>query len=163
MKAEEKLNYKTRWTITRYADERAFAERRPFSVSHVEGNLLLNEGIQHVLDIIGGLGATTLFNTANARLAVGDSAAAESAAHTGLQASSNKLYKAVEATYPQRAAQTITWRAIFGGGDANFAWNEFSIANGASDSATNLNRKVSAQGTKAADQTWTLDLAITLS
>ena len=69
----------------------------------------------------------------------------------------------MEASYPQRSGQTVTWRAVFGSSDANFAWNEFTVASGNSDAAVNLNRKVSAQGTKASGQTWTVDLAITLS
>ena len=52
---------------------------------------------------------------------------------------------------------------VFGSGDANYSWQEFSVANASSGTGTNLNRKVSNQGTKASGQTWTLDLAITLS
>jgi len=85
------------------------------------------------------------------------------ATQTALQAATNKLYKAMEATFPIRASQTVTWRIVCGSTDANFAWNEFTVANGNSDAADNLNRKVSAQGTKAAGQTWTLDLSLTLS
>lgn len=87
----------------------------------------------------------------------------EAASQTDLQASSNKLYKAMSATYPQVSGQTITWRSAFGSSDANFDWMEFSAANGSSGSAKNANRKVSAQGTKVSGQTWTLDLTITLS
>jgi hypothetical protein len=69
----------------------------------------------------------------------------------------------MEATYPSRTGQTVTWRAVFGSSDANQAWKEFTVSNSNSNSGTNLNRKVSDQGTKTAGQTWTLDLAITLS
>jgi len=37
------------------------------------------------------------------------------------------------------------------------------VANGNSDSAVNLNRKVSSQGTKISGQIWELTLEITLS
>lgn len=169
----DKLQYKTKWTIRRYADDAAFAADRPSevldahgrllpAVSEIDGNLLLNEGIAEAWDLIIGATATA-FNNANSYLGVGDSNAAESAAHTGLQASTNKLYRAMSATYPQRSGQAVTWRAVFASADANYAWNEFTVANGNSDSAHNLNRKVSAQGTKANGQTWTLDLTITLS
>lgn len=87
----------------------------------------------------------------------------EVATQTDLQASSNKLYKAMSATYPQRSGQTTTWRSAFGSSDANFDWMEFSVANGSSGTAKNANRKVSAQGSKVSGQTWTLDLTITLS
>jgi hypothetical protein len=53
-------------------------------------------------------------------------------------------------------------RSVFGSADANYAWNEFSVRNGAT-ADKNMNRKVEAQGTKASGQTWTLDLQITLS
>ena len=54
----------------------------------------------------------------------------------------------MDSTYPQRTNQTAIWRATFGSADANFAWNEFTVANGNSDSAVNLNRKVENKGTK---------------
>lgn len=159
----DQMRYKTKWTIRRYLNDEALARGEAYNVSEIDGNLLLNEGIQEAWDLIAGLGAPAAFNNANARIGVGDSAVAESAAHTGLQAAANKLYKAMSATYPQRAGQTVTWRAAFAGAEANFAWNEFTVANGADDNAKNLNRKVSAQGTKTAGQTWTVDLQITLS
>lgn len=174
MELQDRLRYKTQWLIRRFADDEAFRSNRPTpvidadtgkelpAVSVIEGNMLLNEGIQSVLDTIGGIGSTTLYNNANARLGVGDSATAEAAGQTDLQASSNKTYKAMDPAYPQRAAQTLTFRGIFGSADANYAWQEFVVDNGAAAGKT-LNRKVSAQGTKAGGQTWTLDVAITLS
>jgi hypothetical protein len=131
-------------------------------VSEIEGNLLLNEGIGLLLDLLIGAGGT-VYSNANARIGVGDSNTAESAAQTGLQAATNKTYKAMEATYPQRSGQTLTFRSVFASGDANYAWNEFTVVNAATDTGANLNRKVSAQGTKASGQTWTLDVSITIS
>jgi len=52
---------------------------------------------------------------------------------------------------------------VFATGDANYDWNEFTVANANSNAGDNLNRKTSTQGTKAAGQTWTLDLTITFS
>lgn len=160
---EETLQMKKIWTVRKYADDVAYQADQPFEVSKFEGNMLLNEGIAELLDLACGLGTPTAFSNANAYLGVGDSSTAEAATQTGLQAVTNKLYKAMEAGYPSRTNQTVTWRSIFGGTDANFAWNEFTVANGNSDTGDNLNRKVSAQGTKAAGQTWTLDLSLTLS
>lgn len=159
----ETVWYRTEWIIRRYADDEAFARGEAYSESKIEGNLMLNEGIAEMLDLLIGAGSPTTFANANAYIGVGDSTTAASAAHTGLQASSNKLYKAMEATYPQRSGQTVTWRSQFGSSEANFAWQEFTVANGNSDSAKNLNRRVSDQGTKASGQTWTVDLAITWS
>ena len=159
----EKAHYQTRWKIRRYADDAAFAADAPYNESEFDGNLLLNEGIAELLDLACGLGSPTTFANANAYLGVGDSNTAAAASQTGLQASTNKLYKAMETGYPSRSSQTVTWRSVFGSTDANFSWNEFTVANGNSDAADNLNRKVDAQGTKASGQTWTLDLSITLS
>ena len=153
---------KSRWTIRKYADDDAFARGEAFEEVDIEGNLLLNEGIGVLETLLIGTGGTT-FSNANARLGVGDSATVAVATQTGLQAGANKLYKAMEAGFPSIAGNVTTWRSVFGGADANFAWNEFTVANGGSDASTNLNRKVSAQGTKTAGQTWTLDLAITWS
>lgn len=168
----EKFNYCTRWTVRRYADDAAFQAGTPAPVidadgqtlpgeSEIEGNVLLNEGIQLLLDLLIGAGGTA-YNNANARIGVGESSASESAAHTGLQGSTT-TFRAMESGYPQRSGQTVTWRAVFGADDANNAWNEFTVVNAASDSGVNLNRRVSAQGTKASGQTWTVDVSLTIS
>lgn len=128
----------------------------------VPGNLLLNEGITALQNLLTGA-AETAFDNSNSYLGVGDDNTAATAGQTGLQASTNKLYKAMEGGYPSIASQTTTWRSQYGSAEANFAWNEFTVANGNSDAADNLNRKVSAEGTKASGQVWTLDLAITWS
>jgi len=159
---KDSANMKKRWVITRYKDEKDYAEGRPYDVSEFLENVLLNEGIAVLQTLLIGTGGTA-FSNAAAYLGVGDSSTAAAAAQTGLQAASNKLYKAMESGYPSVSGQTTTWRSVFGSGDANFAWAEFTVANGNSDAAVNLNRKVSAQGTKTAGQVWTLDLAITWS
>lgn len=162
MHLTDKLHYRTKWTIRRYADDNAFAADQPYDVTEIDGNLLLNEGIAELWDLAIGAGSPTNFGNTNARLGVGDSNAAESASQTDLQAATNKTYKAMEASYPSRSGQTVTWRSVFGSADANYAWAEFVVDNGGTALKT-LNRKVSAQGTKASGQTWTLDLQITLS
>lgn len=129
-----------------------------------KGNLLLNEGINELWTIVGSASSGTKFDNSNAYLGVGDSATAEDASQTGLQAATNKLYKAMDTSYPTYGtSQKITFRSTYGSSDANYDWREFTAANGNSDSAKNLNRKVSSQGTKAVGQTWELTLAITLS
>ena len=123
----------------------------------------MNEGLQELIDVICGLGTPTKWDNANARLGVGDSNAAESATQTGLQAATNKTYKAMDATYPQRSNQTAEWRATFGSSEANYAWEEYTVVNASSDTGKNLNRKISSKGTKASGETWTLSLQITFS
>ena len=150
------------WVITKYADDEAFREGRYYERVERVGNLLLNEGITALQNLLTGA-AETAFSNANAHIGVGDDNTAAAAGQTGLQAATNLLYKAVEAGYPSISAQTTTWRAIFGSSEANFAWNEFTVASGNSNAADNLNRLVSAQGTKTSGQTWTVDLDITWS
>ena len=128
-----------------------------------EYNLLLNEGINELWTLVAGTGATK-FDNANACIGVGDSATAADATQTGLQATTNKLYKAMDASYPTYGSlQKVTHRSTFGSGDANFPWNEITVANGNSDAAKNLNRKVQAMGTKASGTSWVATLEITLS
>ncbi len=158
----EHVHRKTVWTIHRYANDEKFAANNPYSISTIKENVLLNEGITELLKLLTGDTATA-YDNSNARLGVGDSSTAENATHTGLQAATNKLWKGMEATYPQIAAQTVTFRAVFTTSEANYSWQEFTVTNAADDSGDNLNRKISDQGTKTAGQTWTLDLAITFS
>ena len=159
---KDRINYRTEWTLTRYASESDYQNNNPYQQSRIDGNLLLNEGITALLNLLTGA-AETAFNNANAYIGVGDSATAATAAQTGLQAATNKAYVAMEAGYPQISGQTVTFRAVFDGATGNFAWNEFTVASGNSDAADNLNRKVDAQGTKASGQVWTVDVAITFS
>ncbi len=162
----EGLKYKTSWDIAKFADDAAFARGEAYEQAHIDGNLLLNEGINALLTLAAG-GTETAYNNANARLGVGDQTTAEAATQTGLNPAgttgANSLYKAMDAGYPTfGTSQQIAFRSTFGGTEANFAWNEFTVDNGPTPTK-NLNRKVSAQGTKASGQTWQLTLTITLS
>lgn len=130
-------------------------------VREIVGNLLLNEGIQELWDLAIAAGGTTAYNNANAEIGVGDSSTAAVATQTDLQAASNKLFKAMVATYPQRTNQTVDFRSDFTSGEANFAWAEWGIRNGNTRNK-NLNRKVESLGTKATG-TWTLTASVTLS
>jgi len=125
-------------------------------------NVGLNEGLQELIDLICGIGTPVKWDNTNAYLGVGDSSTAADPTQTGLLGT-NKLYKAMDATYPQKSGQTAEWRSTFGSGDANFAWNEFTVSNANSDTGKNLNRKVEDKGTKASGETWTLSLKITFS
>jgi len=134
----------------------------PDEVVEKKDNLLLNEGIAVLLNLLCGI-SSTAFSNGNAYIGVGDSTTAAAASQTGLQASSNKDYRGMESGYPSVSGQTVTFRSIWSSGTGNFAWNEWTVANGSSDSSTNLNRKVAALGTKAAGSEWTLTVAITVT
>lgn len=145
---------------------------RPEEILVVEGNLLLNEGIQRLEDLLIAAGGTS-YNNANAFIGVGTSSTAAAATQTELQGSqdsSNRFYKAMVASYPQRTSQTVDWRSDFTSTEANFAWAEWTISAGATTASgsgflvgtTNLNRKVESLGTKATG-TWTMTGSVTIS
>ena len=142
--------------------EHVFHERyTPYEVVEQVGNCLLNEGINNMWTLICG-GTATAYDNANARLGVGDSDTAADATQTDLQAVTNKVYGAMDASFPiYGTAQKATFKASFGTDTANFTWNEWSVDNGSS-AALNINRKVESLGTKASG-TWTLTVEISLS
>lgn len=106
--------------------------------------------------------SATFLNSSNAHLGVGDSSTAFAASQTDLQAASNKVRKAMEATYPTRSSGALTFRSLFGTSDANFAWAEWGVFN-ASTSGTMFSRKVESLGTKTNTQSWQLTATITLA
>lgn len=111
-------------------------------------------------DVIGE--SVTEFNNANAHLGVGDSTTAFAAAQTDLQAATNKVRQAMEATYPTRAVNVLTFRSLFATGSANFAWAEWGVFNAAA-AGTMMSRKVEALGTKTSAQSWQLTVDITVN
>lgn len=122
---------------------------------------LTNAGRDEMIDGITG-GSVTTFDNTNSYIGVGDSSTAFSAAHTDLQAATNKLRKAQDATYPQRSTNVLTFRSTFGTGDANFAWNEWGVFN-ASSAGVMLTRKVESLGTKPSSQTWQFTATLTVA
>jgi hypothetical protein len=126
-------------------------------------NLMLNEGINEMWKLVAG-GTATAFNNSNSYLGVGDDSTPAAATQTGLLASSNKYYQAMDGSFPTYGTlQKITFQSTFGASVANFSWQEFTVANGNSDSAINLDRLVLDQGIKILNQVWVLSLVITLS
>lgn len=155
---KEKLNWHPKWTIEKYNGNMELYE-----TEEIEGNLALNEGISELLKLLIGDGTASAFNNSNAHIGVGDGTTATSATQTGL-VGTNKTYAPMDATYPQITGQTILFRSTFGPSAGNHNWREFTIANGNSDAAKNLNRKVeSALRTKVSPDTWIVQLSITIS
>jgi hypothetical protein len=123
------------------------------------------------------------FNNAQAVTGVGDSSTAAAAGQFDLQAASNRLWVAMDATFPTLPAATvnqIVFRSTYGSAQGNYAWNEFAIANdngsnvtipgsaarSAVSGANNgnlLDRVVSAQGTKTVGQTWVPTMTLSIS
>ena len=179
LELDETLQFKTEWQLIKWNDPdnkiaRLMQAGLPthialkrfkdyiIEISECEGNLALNEGIEAVLELLGGISTPTKWDNANARLGVGDSNTAASATQTGLQGT-NKTFKGMDTGYPQRSSQTIEWRATFGSAEGNHSWQEFTVVNAADDTGENLNRKVEDKGTKTSGESWTLSLKITPS
>jgi hypothetical protein len=156
----EHAKWKPHWKIEKYHGE-ALPENL-YTVEEFDGNLLLNEGITELLKLLIG-DVATAFNNANAYIGIGDNTTAAVATQTGLQAAANKAYMPMDSNYPQVIGQTVIFRATFGPDDGNYSWQEFSIANGNSDSAVNLNRKAENHGTKASPDTWVVQCSVTIS
>jgi len=124
-------------------------------------NTMLNEGIDEMWDLVDGTGGTTLYNAANARVGVGNSNAAVVATQTGLQGAST-AFAAMDGGFPTSTTQKLNCKGSFPTGQAEFAWEEYTIDNG-SVRNKNLNRALQSNGTKPSGQTWTLEVQITLS
>lgn len=140
------------------------------------GNLLMYGGASCQWQTLLGNGTTTAeqsltyFNNARAAIGVGDSSTAAAATQTDLQAATNKLRVAMDATYPQHTdgttsgAASCVFRSTFGTSQANFAWNEWGTFNSATAATGRmLNRKVESLGTKTSASTWTLTTTLSLS
>ena len=179
MELKDALHWSPEWTIDKFEDmdgriARLTQAGKPIALvknsfperfirrDRFLGNLLLNGGINVAWGLICGAGGTA-FDNSHAYIGVGDSSTAANATQTGIQASTNRLNKAMDASYPLAASsQQEVWRSTFGSSDTNFAWNEIVVSN-VNDFTHGLNRLVSSMGTKASGATWVATLTITLS
>jgi len=168
MKKQEMANWLCRYRLSKYHEdiepyrgrEDEFHQLfKPYQVIEGEGNCLLNSGIDEMWDLIAG-DSSNHFDNTNTQIGVGDSNTAADATQTDLQATTNKTYKGMEASYPTSTSQKATFKSSFGSAEANYTWNEWVVKQ--STSSKCLNRKVESLGTKTTG-TWTLEVSITLS
>lgn len=135
---------------------RLFDRGKPFH------NIFVNTGLAEVWKLVTAQGGTA-FSNANANLGVGDSSTTTLVTMTDLQAATNKLRKAMNASYPNAPANGLEqWQSDFTGSEANFSWQEFGVFN-ASSAGVMMDRATSNQGTKTSGQTWRLTFSFTLS
>lgn len=124
-------------------------------------NLWVVTGIDEVLRLMAGIAASP-WNNADALIGVGDDATVANDAQADLLAAVNKDYQPMMVGFPATAApKTMSWRATFGAGDANFAWNEFTLKNNATGIC--VNRGVQALGVKVGGAVWIATLTLSLS
>lgn len=132
----------------------------PYAVLESDGNLLTNVGIQLMEELLIGAGGT-VYNNANAYIAVGTDATAADAGDTTLTAENDR--QGMVATYPSRAGQVLTFKSSFATAASNGVWAEVGIFNDPTlDTGEMLNHKVEALGTKTTG-TWNLTITITIS
>lgn len=157
---KEAIQIKCHWYVRKYQA----GEQEPYEVCDLGENLLLNEGINAMLKLlIGSATSPDDYGEANAYIGVGDGTAAAAAAQTDLQGA-NKAYKGMDTDYPaDPTGQSIIFRSTFIDSEAEFAWEEFTVANGSSGAATNLNRKVQACGTKGAGLEWAVEVVLEIT
>jgi len=168
---EDRAGHRTTWRIARWASEEDRRVNRTYSddealalfgapqLTEVEGNCLLNEGMNELWTILCSSSGTK-YDNATAQCGTGTSATAADPADSSLTAG---VWKAMMASFPTYGtANKATWKSEFLSAEANQVWAEFSVRNGASADKM-MNRKVSAQGTKVSGQVWELSLEITLS
>lgn len=155
--------------VKKWHDQESFERGdAPFEVVRSRHNLLVNAGIQRLLDQL--IGATAApYNAANSRVGVGNSNTAAVASQTDLQAAAgagNRQFKLVSSG-PTRSSQTVTWVITVASGEANFPWEEWCVDIGTADGTTvvtpMLNRKVASLGTKVAGAVWTFTVTLTIS
>lgn len=113
---------------------------------------LLESGRDFIAAAIINDGPPTFFTNANAHIAVGNGNDAFDAEDTDLQGGS-KVREPVDGGYPQRTLNVLTLQATYDEGTANFAWEEWGVANHVSAGVL-LNRQVESLGTKADTQSW---------
>lgn len=162
MNIQEKFQENAIWKITKYSDAEAKAKGESYDEVEIDGNTLVNEGINELLTILGSSGSGTKYDNSNAYLITGTGSGAATASDTEATFTAG-VKEGMEGGYPTYGtSQKITWKASYDGDTANQDWKEFGVLNGSS-SGDLLNRKVSDQGTKTAGQVWDLELQITLS
>lgn len=122
---------------------------------------LTNAGAVFVAGAAVNIFDTAVFNTANARIGVGDSAAPFAKTQTDLMAATNKLRKPMVTGFPSRLTNKISFRALFDGPDANWVWNEFGVFNASAGGVMLIRDVDTTLGTKVAGDIWTLEIEVT--
>lgn len=162
----EHVAWEVHWRVEKFLsktlDDVLSSGEKPYEVCTDVQNIILDTGANEMLKLIGGVSGAVAFSAANAKIYVGDDATAEAASQTGVLATTNKAYAAMDSGYPSVSGRTIVFRASFDDSSANFAWRESAVTNGSGVGAISMNRKVSSLGTKVTG-TWTLQITISLT
>jgi len=123
--------------------------------------------MDEIWNLACGYGSAVAYDNTNARIGVGDDDTAEDETHTGLQAGVNNNYQGMKAGYPKTPgadamAQKAVFRSVFADGEAEFAWEEFVVDNGAAR-AKDMLRIVASKGTKGSGEEWEVEITTPLA
>lgn len=156
----EHSQWRVEWRVEKWFDTaRKLMGLAPDEVLVEAQNVILDSGANEMLKLIAGAGGTA-FSNENAYIYVGTDNTPENAAQVGVLATgSNVAYASMDSGYPAVSGRSLVYRATFDDTEANFAWNEASIANGTGGNAVFMNRKVAQMGTKAMG-TWALQITV---
>jgi len=162
--AIENGHFIEKFTVIKFKTKAKRLENKPYdileNICESKINCLLNVGITEMWNVIIGDSADT-FDNVNAEIGIGSDDTAAAAAQTGLLDVAAE-WAAMDGAYPSVLNQTATWSGTFIDGEAEYAWKECAVRNGAVAPIT-MNRVVSDKGIKGAGEEWVARLAITLS
>lgn len=158
---------KTFFKIKKYANKEDHKKGKVKEISVLEKNVFLTEGIEKIWKLIANIDSSGYFSESNAYIGVGNGTTSEDASQTGLQGGSTE-FVGMDSGFPQvgydtNDNDTITFYATFGETEGNFDWEEFTVANGGSNSDILINRKVSSQGTKVNGAIWEFQVDLQIS
>lgn len=127
---------------------------------------LVQLGRNNIAALIVSTGSMRPWSSTGAYFLIGNSTAAHAGSQTWMQGTATM--KPMDATYPTRATNVLTYSATFTTAEANFLWSEWGLTNTTSTADANqslLNRKVEDPnlGTKTSAQSWQIQAAITIT
>lgn len=128
---------------------------------------MLRTGRNIIAALLNGEAISPTLGGTGAILFVGSGSAAHDAADNHLKGAS--VGATMEATYPSRAVNVLSYRSLFSTAQANFQWMEWGLKNStttATSTAGNvfmLQRMVEDLGLKANTQQWQFTASLTLT
>lgn len=128
---------------------------------------LVQLGRNNIAALIVSTGNMRPWNATGAYLIIGNSTVAYATNQTWMQGAASTM-KPMDAGFPTRATNVLTFQATFSTAEANQAWTEWGITNTTStaDGAQSLlNRKQEdpSLGTKTSAQSWQISAALTMT
>lgn len=150
-----------RYSVAKYHG--GVAPENLYEVVECPPNLFLTAGVTIMWNLVTATGSESAFNSTNARLCVGnDNATAAAVGQTDLIGAS-KLRKLVTGA-PVVSGRQVTFSSQFETADANFAWLEVGVANGAATSLLSRSAVAGAGlGTKVNTAVWILNWTLGIS